>query len=72
MSTSAKPQHEPALQGSASGDSRYRGTLERIIAPKASQPFDPSAWLTDLFASDEELDNFLDDIYASRRADRAS
>ena len=39
---------------------------------KVSEPFDPPAWITDLFTSDEELDEFLDDIYESRRTDPAA
>ena len=50
----------------------YRDLVERVVADKADQRFDPSAWRTDLFASDQELDDFLDDIYASRRADPAA
>jgi hypothetical protein len=54
------------------GDNTYRVLVERLVAVKANEPFDPSVWITDLFASDEELDEFLDDIYASRRADPAA
>jgi hypothetical protein len=50
----------------------YRDRVERLVAAKGGQPFDPEVWRTDLFASDEELDGFIDDIYASRRADPAA
>ena len=50
----------------------YRDLVERVVTAKADQRFDPSTWRTDLFASDQELDDFLDDIYASRRADPAA
>ena len=47
----------------------YQDPVERVVAAKAGEQFDPSTWKTDLFSSDQELDEFLDDIYASRRAD---
>jgi len=50
----------------------YRDLVERVVVAKAGERFDPSTWRTDLFASDQELDDFLDDIYASRRADSAA
>jgi len=50
----------------------YRDLVERVVAAKAGERFDPSIWKTDLFASDQALDDFLDDIYASRRADPAA
>ena len=50
----------------------YRDLVERVVTAKSDKRFDPSIWTTDLFASDQELDDFLDDIYASRRADPAA
>ena len=50
----------------------YRDLVERVVIAKAGERFDPSTWRADLFVSDQELDDFLDDIYASRRADPAA
>jgi hypothetical protein len=50
----------------------YRDLVERVVTAKGDERFDPLTWRTDLFASDQELDDFLDDIYASRRADPAA
>jgi hypothetical protein len=50
----------------------YRDLVESVVLAKAKDPFDPMIWRTDLFASDEELDEFIDDIYASRSADPAA
>jgi len=50
----------------------YQELVEPVVAAKAGERFDPSTWKTDLFSSDQELEEFLDDIYASRRADPAA
>jgi hypothetical protein len=50
----------------------YRDLVERVVAAKTGERFDPSTWKTDLFSSDQELDEFLDDIYTSRRTDPAA
>ena len=50
----------------------YRDLVERVVIAKAGERFYPSTWRADLFVSDQELDDFLDDIYASRRADPAA
>jgi hypothetical protein len=50
----------------------YRDLVQRIVTAKAGERFEPSTWRTDLFGSDQELDEFLEDIYASRRADPAA
>ena len=43
-------------------------SVARAVWSKGDKPFDPEVWRTELFASDEELAHFLDDIYASRQA----
>jgi hypothetical protein len=50
----------------------YRDLVERAVWSKGEKPFDPEVWRTELFASDEELADFLDDIYAARQADPAT
>lgn len=41
------------------------------LANEKGRPFDPEAFRTDLFDSDEELQAFVDEIYQHRRSSPA-